>query len=400
MTKQFDTLLWIGAGSAEQPAHALQTAKHVVLVDANEATCAELTQRFAKQKSSKVLHALVSDTASKHNWYSYNLSELSASMPATAELTQLFPGLKLLETSSMPSMPLPKLLEDIGILGTNNALIIDCPASANALMHSLLQLPEVPFTQIQLVASAKPLYKSMATQADLQNLLEQHGFELQVIDSSDPDFPLLQFYRNPLWVAVAQTKQQLEQAKQEVKEIQAELMKEQEQHQVTKNQFAEVQSWFQSRKKQVEELKSAASLQLDQIKSLNNENIQLKKLISDCEKVAEVKSLQLNEVYSCYQTLIRNKLSVEHEFEKQVNNLQEEIFSLKVKLKDKDIELESLFSSEDLMRCITEKSQSILEAKKISSSSNFSQLLGQCDAVLIEYIKLREQLIQGHLNKA
>lgn len=303
MIRRFDHLVWIGAGPFDNFVHFLQQAKAITLVDADESNCLLLRKRFKSIQNLTVLHALIGDTTGESDWFRYNLSQLSAIGPASEQLQSLYPGLRLVEKTTKEVLSLSMLLKQLALSGEQNALVLDCPASAGPLLQNLFLAACNPFFDIKLVGPTVALYEGASCQKQLVDTMQQHGYQLVATDDTDPDFPLLSFQQNPLWQHLQREKhetqmlrQQLAEACSEQSELLEKLQLEQELHQEAKAQLAKVQAWFQDRKKQAEELEQKlvkTTEDLEQLKSHQLTQNALEQLQNTLQELFNRQSVQL-----------------------------------------------------------------------------------------------------------
>ncbi|WP_198649933.1 coiled-coil domain-containing protein [Zobellella maritima] len=110
------------------------------------------------------------------------------------------PGLKIQQIIDVKTRTLASLLSDIQMAEKgNNLLIIDAPGAEQLIADQLAQLGRHnPFAHVLLYCPSEPHYSSNSSSADVLDSLYQQGYELTIIDRSDPDRPLFQLNRNAL----------------------------------------------------------------------------------------------------------------------------------------------------------------------------------------------------------
>ena len=219
MSIAINQLIWLGAGSATEPAGLIANANQVVLVEARKAACQQLSAQFSASAKVSVKQALLSRDGDEVNFTEYNLAEFSALSPL-AGLSELFPGLTAVRSRPQPSLTLSQLLTPLALSGNNNTLVLDIADLSLAFLQQLQASGQLEkFNQLYLQGSKLALYQGAPTQAQLISYLEQQGFMLQAQDNTDPDLPWLQFGLNPLWQPLQQSRTEQQQAQQQSAEL-------------------------------------------------------------------------------------------------------------------------------------------------------------------------------------
>ena len=226
-----EQLIWLGAGSATEPAGLIANANQVLLVEARKAACQQLTAQFSANSKVSVKQAVISLDGGEVNFTEYNLAEFSALSPLTG-LTELFPGLTAVKSRPQPSLTLSELLTPLALSGNNNTLVLDIADLNLALLKQLQASGQLErFNQLYLQGSNLALYQGAATLTQLNSWLAQHGFMLQAQDNTDPDLPWLQFGVNPLWQALQQAQQQSAALQQQLAAAEQQAVENKEKHQ-------------------------------------------------------------------------------------------------------------------------------------------------------------------------
>jgi DNA repair exonuclease SbcCD ATPase subunit len=204
MTKKFKQLIWLGAGNATEPKGLIEQAESSMLVEAREDAFKHLISTFSNYKNVVLYQSVISAQSCEVAFNQYNLPEFSALNKATG-LTQLFPGLKLVQQDTVTSKGIVELLSEVNVTGEDNVLVLDiADIGLNLLQkldgHQLLHC----FCQIMIVGSSVALYQDSYNRAELNNFMQEHGFYLVSEDKTDPDLPWLTFASNPLWQKLRQ----------------------------------------------------------------------------------------------------------------------------------------------------------------------------------------------------
>ena len=259
--------------------------QQIIAVEADNALVAQLKQQF-QQHSITVQEAAVATKSESAVFYRYNLPQCNALSVANKALKHLFPGLKLQEQQELETIELATLLQPYALKGQENLLLLELPAQNLALLehlasHALLN----HFNHLMLQHSTEPLYAGAASLADIQAFLAKEGYEIQDTDDSDPDFPVLRFYRDAQAI-------QLKQAEAITAELQQQLAEEKKQAEQEKaaltKQLDEAKQQLAAEKKQAEQEKAELTKQLDEAK----QQLTAEKKQAEQEKAALAKQLE------------------------------------------------------------------------------------------------------------
>ena len=268
MNKRFSHLVWLGAGTASEPADLLDLTEWATLVDAREAACLSL-QQYAQDRVSVKQRLLTVDGANVE-FTEYNLTEYSATQSVSG-LKTLFPGLKAVNSERLNSTRITDFINELALQDLNNLLVVDIADSNLALLTILQQSGQLnQFSEIRIQAGIEPLYVGAATTTEITALLQQHGYLLLQTVANDPDLPWLSFSLNPLWHTLQSTqqtsdslnkdlqiaKQQLSTTQQQIEQANA---KAAEQLTVVKQQLIEKNSENEKLHQQLQTAKLAAS---------------------------------------------------------------------------------------------------------------------------------------------
>jgi len=180
-----DLIVHFGAGRGrELPSHLAAGPRRIVLVDADNAAVAALRRLAANAASAEtlvdVVQAAVSGQQKDAELRIYNLERVSGIREPT-ELTELYPGLRLVRSSSHRTAEAARLIEDLAVDGgKKNKLVVDTPGEELSILQNLetgnlLQA----FSDIVVFMSRHPLYKGAAGANDVAEILVNAGFIVQ-----------------------------------------------------------------------------------------------------------------------------------------------------------------------------------------------------------------------------
>ncbi|MDF9436055.1 hypothetical protein [Chromohalobacter israelensis] len=138
--------------------------------------------------------------AGEQPYYRYNLPEFNATQRATG-LHSLYPGLILEDDSPVRLEPLQSLIDEIAEQPVQT-LVIEQPELALPLLEGLAQANALPsLRNLWLRTGLESPYENTPCQAELLAWCERQGFELTQRLEDDPEFPLVQLHRHPLFDA-------------------------------------------------------------------------------------------------------------------------------------------------------------------------------------------------------
>jgi|GEM_PF-2137517 len=218
MAEQQQQLIWLGAGSATEPALNFAQYSKTLLVEAREEACTALSQRFA-EATIQVLPTLVANEAATLPFTRYSLTEFSAVTPITG-LKSLFPGIKVKTQEDINAVAVTKVVEQAALTGDHNTLVIDIPDQAFTLVQALINSKQLTaFSTLYIPYGTTALYAEMPPFSALTELLAKHYFALHHTATTDPDLPLYIFKQDAAAKTVAQLKQQLAQTKAKESEL-------------------------------------------------------------------------------------------------------------------------------------------------------------------------------------
>lgn len=218
MDKVYRKLVWLGAGKATDPKIQWELFEQCILFEADLKTCNHLKKNL-KKPNVKVKNTLVSATGGRSKFRKYNLSNFSALSQAD-ELSVLFPGLTIKNVEDRESVGVVPLIESLSLTGRKNWLIVDMMDSC---LDILIQLKEnqtlSKFERLIISYSNQTLYKGMPTLSEIYNHLDESGFDTVRIEDNDPDFPIIEFEKDPQAELISDLKMQKELLTSEYKSI-------------------------------------------------------------------------------------------------------------------------------------------------------------------------------------
>jgi|GEM_PF-2824483 len=224
MNSQFSHLVWLGAGTAAEPANIVNIAEHVTLIEAREAAYQYLKKKNT-QTNVDIKQQLVCVASDSALFTEYNLAEYSAVNPATG-LKALFPGLRKVGAEQLTSVAITDTIAELSLSGSDNALIIDIPDINLALLQAIQQSRQISlFKNIYIHTALEPLYKGSSISADVIAFMESCGYDLLQKNDQDPELPWLTFFANPLWVTLQITNDNLAAEQQAKAKLEKELAK-------------------------------------------------------------------------------------------------------------------------------------------------------------------------------
>lgn len=183
--KQFDAIIHIGAGRGKElQSHLSEGARRIILVDVDRIAIAGL-RRLASAASTvdtavEVIQAAVAGAEKSAELRIYNLERVSG-IREPESLTDVYPGLRLVRSSSHRTREAASLIEDLDIdHDKDNKLVIDAPGEELAILQNLERKGALSaFSQILIIMARRSLYKGAAGSKDVTAFLEDAGFMSQ-----------------------------------------------------------------------------------------------------------------------------------------------------------------------------------------------------------------------------
>ncbi|MGY4877580.1 hypothetical protein ACLUEY_06790 [Vreelandella aquamarina] len=250
----------------------------------------------ARQKTlQEVLPALylaelpVTSSGGEVDCYLYGLQDFNSLAPAS-ELAQLYPGLGQARQKTLETQTLPQALEQAGLGEAKiTHLVIEQPEMAldllQAFSHSgLLE----QLTHLWVRTSPLRLYEGMATEAELAEWCQQHGFESVEVEADDPGFYIQRFKRNPLYSQLQSSQAQLSTAQSNLEARNAELKKLTQARDKLTQQLEASQQQLKEQQAQAKKHAEALEQQLKEKESqVTKRNAELKELKQERDKLTQ-----------------------------------------------------------------------------------------------------------------
>ncbi|MFB9846590.1 FkbM family methyltransferase [Oceanisphaera arctica] len=234
-----DTLIHIGANTGNN-GNYYQHARRLLLIEPNP-RCAPLLKQFSQEHGNACLFEVaIADRNGSSTFNIYNWNEASSLYQATG-LAELMPGLKVQQVLEVATLTLTRLLEHAKLpQQVDHMLIIDACGAEQLIARQLTQLDrDNPFAHIILHCPHEPHYNSNSHSETVLTILLQQGYELMATDSSDPDRPFFQLYRNALKLELSETSTALAEVQIARDDLQKKLTEQTAQLNATNNRLTE-----------------------------------------------------------------------------------------------------------------------------------------------------------------
>ncbi|MEP2651489.1 MAG: hypothetical protein ABJH06_05775 [Paraglaciecola sp.] len=337
-------LIWLGAGQVETPRINFDKFETVLLVEARLEQVEKLRKQFSKDDNVKILHVAISDTAQKSDFNRYSLGEFSAFSSATG-LKELYPGLKLQEREEVNTQAITDVLNDYIVQPASITLVLDILDINHLILESLFSIKFWQnINKLYLPIPELSLYENASTAPELLSLLQSQGFELTTTDCLDPDMPIAEMHRNPMWSELELVKEQLQlqkgQHQKEIEEYKSQLL--------AQNNEAEkaMRDFTQSLEKQSVDLKKVVETNNKLKSELEETNQQKTDLIKSLEKRLESDKLAskgtVKQLQTDKQQLIETYGKTKEENEQQHQKLLSQVQTLQAEKKQVTSNLEQL----------------------------------------------------------
>lgn len=388
-------LIWLGAGTAKQPAINFSDYQQVTLLDAREDATRALIKQYG-DSGIEVITKLVSDTTERSSLQIYNLPEFSAISPATG-LKALFPGLKLVNSESLNSQSVSDLLQVLNFSGVNNTLILDIPDQALNILHNLKRNNSLElFETIYLQYGTTQLYADMPPLQQLVEFLQQEYLYLYETDDSDPDLPIFNFRHNALAKENAKLKQDIKVLTESVQAAEEQsnrnLIASENKVTELEQQLEELKLQLTQEKQQAAQQNTALHMQLDALK----QHAQAEK--QQAERVKNELVSQLEELNHQLSSRTKNLETKIFEFAKEKEVFQTQIKKLEAELecasKDSSKIVESHKAEHEILTSMISKLQDDLRIEK-EKAENQTLLLSNLESDLRVAIEEKAEILNG-----
>ncbi len=184
------TIVHIGVGyGAEVGAYRDAHPANIVLVDARAEIVESLRLREDDAIPTRILHAAIGATEGPVPFHVLAFGDLSSLSDANRAAHAEYPGLKALETVTVPGMTLRSLLGSVELSKRcSNTLVVDAPGAEAEIIDDLAGTPAAKaFSLIVIRASRAAFYVNGKPARDLLERMRNQGFELRDSwPSSDP----------------------------------------------------------------------------------------------------------------------------------------------------------------------------------------------------------------------
>lgn len=392
MSKHFSHLVWLGAGTATEPAGLLDCAEQIILVEARESACLSLQQKYP-QEQFRIQQRLLTVDGSSVEFTQYNLVEYSAIQPATG-LKALFPGLKAANSERLNSTRITDLITELALHSHNNLLVIEIGDSNLALIAAMQQHGQLnQFSEIRIQTSIESLYASAATASEISTFLQEHGYLLQYTSEQDPDLPWLSFSLNPLW----QTLQHTLQAKDSLNKEKDTLSKERDlllsEKETLGKELENAKQNLAAAQQRSEEAKVAAAKELDTVKQqFSAEKQQMTLNTEQYQQELTEQKYQLEQQLAGARQELEKKVAENEALHQQLKTIQAASYnteaSLAEQIKTHEGELTTLVNQRDQVYL----QLSTLQQQHTELNTNFEQLKVEVQRLQAELANSTQQL--------
>lgn len=200
MSKEATQLLVHIGPVREESQHILQTAALPTFIATLEKKPSRLEALHNSLPKLYIAECPISIEGGETMLYEYNIAELSSLAPASG-LTMLYPGLAEKQHRTVDTHTLEAALKAHQLSDTPvTQLVVEQPETALRLLNTLEAQGQLrALKKLWVRTSPESLYAEMPTQTELLAACEQLGFEVVNTQANDPDFPLVEFKRNPLY---------------------------------------------------------------------------------------------------------------------------------------------------------------------------------------------------------
>lgn len=345
-----------------------------VIITLNPASAEITTINPSGEKSTQTIQVAATPNPAKNTLHQYNLPEANSLNPA-AGLKELFPGLKLQAKREVDTQhPVELVSQYRPHPEQGDHLIIKSPGEEHPILEALAEGGLLnTFNKLSVLAHETPLYETAEPASRVVDWLAEQGFECDGSNSEDPDWPVLQFKRNPLQNTVDDLRYQLQKAQAkyqseaeaskaleqrlnaELETLKAELAKTEEKHQQFQQALAQEQTAHNATKEALE-AKNQQYQALEQRKSnLNAEKVELAARVEQAEQKAQANqdaAVKTEEEKRAIETRLNEALQAE---KNERQRLAAELESLKQELEKTREQLASQTNTQNTLKTLQDR---------------------------------------------
>jgi FkbM family methyltransferase len=187
------TILHVGAGAGKRLAEWQSGGPDkIVLVEAERAAAARLSQKAATAPNVQVVQAALGTEAGDAELSLWNFSRLNSLQEPTPDLHELFPGLILKDRQIVPVITPADLFAMIGDVARPLSVIVETPGNEMVFLTACKAdgvLDQID--QLEILAPEDAVYNGAATRAELETWLVHEGFAVTARDNADADWTVL-----------------------------------------------------------------------------------------------------------------------------------------------------------------------------------------------------------------
>ncbi|WP_290702987.1 hypothetical protein [Amphritea sp.] len=369
---QVDHLVYLGAGDLnEETVRFLETIPKVTLVEAQSSLCESLQERFQDMEHITVINEVIAGNEADTEFYIYNLIELSG-LVTVENLKTFYPGLRVLENTSVKTIGVVPLLEQIGLDAEKNiVLVVDIPFQVESLLDEVIKAEVLNGFSLILCSTPTINHEVKAANSSLTHKLQQARFDYDLVsllsERNGLDYQtsvyrqssLLQEHKQVTEDLIAYEKRNIQQSK-EIKALQTQVSKVQEEAKTTqseqkllKAENSTLQGQYKSKQRELDRaLKEHAGQQETQQSLFNQLQCQNKKVQID----------------------LHNERELTDSTQAHNETLKAELKTLQQERDNASKERESVGSERDEIKSQLEKTLRLLQAKNNLLNEKFEQI--------------------------
>ncbi len=207
-----ETLLVFGAPDRSAvEAHLADHSGRAILVEPDPGLAADLAAAFEKRPEIRVIAGHLAAQDGEATLSVYNHPGLRGLRAPTDHLRTLFPGLRVLHRQPVQGLTAEHLLAQIGPLQEPVHLWLEAPGEEAGILDALRDTGALAAVmRITLHCGREAFFEAASSARTLTAGLVQDGFFVSAEDSSDPDWPVLDVRRLPLFGALREAETRIE----------------------------------------------------------------------------------------------------------------------------------------------------------------------------------------------
>lgn len=193
------SLILVGAPPIEElESYGLENLQALVLVEPDPMRAAQLSKHFEARKEVTVVNGAVGNTSGTAELCEFNFPGLRSICQPAPALRRLLPGIRVRKKCMVDVVTSELLLKQVGDLPPPIHLHINLLGSEHEILEGWYENERLDqLVLIRVRCSAEPMFEEGPAGCVVTEWMSKHSF-IATIDRTDPDWPNIEFRKNPL----------------------------------------------------------------------------------------------------------------------------------------------------------------------------------------------------------